>query len=392
MIPQERDTSVVESLEAVGQEGSSAPTARGGCLPDAVTPPSTKRGVTFEGERVPNESGTKQISLDWITLTVVYDERLNLPAGIENTGEIVRPNPKGYNTTYQLSPAGTMSIHTDDPIRMKACFIFNGSALRELENHDITPESLLNHFQRLKGYNVTRCDIALDIKNAGLCAADIHHLNELAKQQDLGSSYNRKRHFHSSDAVVLTDSGSEVTIEACTLELGSRESDRFMRIYDKGAEQNTIEDWKRVEMEIKGKTALVLALEITLYGLEDVARGLFRSFINPPVFWWSWAIEGVWVVFRGAGRKVTNAAKWLHKQVKKTAQKVASSDDPLQRKLGEKFLVEIIEAMTPDRQLLLMAHIEGGFNADQKQRTRDARRLLGSGGQYLPDWYPVENL
>lgn len=40
-----------------------------------------------------------------------------------------------------------------------------------------------------------------------------------------------------------------------TINIGSRKSDKYMRIYDKGMEQKTDMDWKRIELEIKYKTA-----------------------------------------------------------------------------------------------------------------------------------------
>jgi DNA relaxase NicK len=80
-----------------------------------------------------------------------------------------------------------------------------------------------------------------------------------------------------------------------TLYLGSRSSNRFWRIYDKGFEQSKsqldLNSWHRVEVELKQGYAHDAVLQITnkehhCYAL--LIQGLVISdsaWINPPVFW-----------------------------------------------------------------------------------------------------------
>lgn len=66
-----------------------------------------------------------------------------------------------------------------------------------------------------------------------------------------------------------------------TLYMGSRESDVFLRIYEKGLEQDIPIDWIRWELEIKHKKADVVALQLLENkNFGSVAMGILKSYVH----------------------------------------------------------------------------------------------------------------
>jgi len=106
-----------------------------------------------------------------------------------------------------------------------------------------------------QGWHVTRCDIALDIIGSAETVLDID------KQRQ--SSYAGRPRLRT---LVDNPQGS-------TLYIGSRQSEKMLRIYDKGMEAKLGRwDWLRYEMEYKGNTARA--------ALAVVKKGLFGAVIS----------------------------------------------------------------------------------------------------------------
>jgi hypothetical protein len=73
--------------------------------------------------------------------------------------------------------------------------------------------------------------------------------------------------------------------DGCTAYIGSRKSEKFLRIYDKAAEQGIPGGlWTRFEIELKGKAAKAAAAQIWRMGDADrpaFIKGLIRDLFNP---------------------------------------------------------------------------------------------------------------
>jgi len=100
-------------------------------------------------------------------------------------------------------------------------------------------------------WRVTRCDVAIDFHDSGIPVYEYwkDRLEERAEAR------------RGKTELKLTPKGD-------TINIGSRTSDKCMRIYDKGKEQHTQDDWVRFEIEIKGKTA---------HGLKMAYNDLVKS-------------------------------------------------------------------------------------------------------------------
>jgi hypothetical protein len=91
------------------------------------------------------------------------------------------------------------------------------------------------------GDHVTRLDVAVDCLNSGTTCSDIWGL---LRRGDVISLSSNIRHIEG----VLQSQGH-------TIYVGASSSERMVRIYDKGAEQQTGTDWLRFEVQLRGKSA-----------------------------------------------------------------------------------------------------------------------------------------
>lgn len=118
------------------------------------------------------------------------------------------------------------------------------------------------------GGRITRLDLAVDVQDAW----DIRALYELALA---GGATTRAKQFS------MMESATGKTFYA-----GSRTSQKFLRIYDKGGQTGTNRPWTRVELECKGEFASNIAKYIDqngTTGIPAIIRG-FLDFETVPVW------------------------------------------------------------------------------------------------------------
>lgn len=97
---------------------------------------------------------------------------------------------------------------------------------------------------------ITRCDLKIDLIDGGVSP------NQFRKEYEAQYGDDTPRQF----SFVKSRNGD-------TVYLGSRSSERMMRVYDKAAEQGVRADWLRVEMEFK----------------EGEAHRAFETYLNNPL-------------------------------------------------------------------------------------------------------------
>lgn len=109
----------------------------------------------------------------------------------------------------------------------------DGRACEKTKNSITQRVELLNS----KDWKCTRCDVAVDMLDHEMVAADFEEIYRAHKHQ-----YDRTTHFIKS-------------VNGDTFYIGSRVSAYYLRVYDKGMQQMTDEDWTRLEIEVKGYSA-----------------------------------------------------------------------------------------------------------------------------------------
>jgi len=145
---------------------------------------------------------------------------------------------------------------------------FSGLPLKEL--HDTGENTLLIvYWLHEEGFKFTRLDFAIDVRGVKF------DLEELQRCKFKGSVNKLPQ---------LIKNGPNAE-EGSTLYVGSRKSDKFIRIYDKRAQMEIDgEEWFRFELETGGKTATKMASMI--YNMTDLqvgkfTQGVMRAMYNP---------------------------------------------------------------------------------------------------------------
>lgn len=195
--------------------------------------------------------------------------------------------------------------------------VCDGKALAEFDVNGI-----LRHFLEVWKGKVTRADFAIDLIWSGLSVIEF------------AEDYRRE---HGDDA---SRSFSLITSKTGeTAYIGSRTSERMLRFYNKGKQQNVPIDWLRVELEAKGAHAQRL-VETFLYDYVKVVAEI-EAYIRTPD-------TALSVILRllSAGevaervrspRVVPDRLKWFNGQVLQAYFKLCEDDIEQAREVWEKF-------------------------------------------------------
>jgi hypothetical protein len=135
--------------------------------------------------------------------------------------------------------------------------IFGGAALRAIFGRGgVQPAEILSDALELGG-RVTRLDLAKDAKSEAVNMEKIWNTLEAGEFSGTARKHAQMRGLNAGH----------------TIYIGSRTSERFIRLYDKAAELGVMGmDWKRLELELKGQCARAAATAIVN------GQGLSRPF------------------------------------------------------------------------------------------------------------------
>jgi DNA relaxase NicK len=208
----------------------------------------------------------------------------------------------GYKTAYRNGYGALCQWNTERP-EMRVLTQYSGTTLARYQDENIRPTSLLQLHAIKDGSRLTRIDLAFDLHDTGL---------SISEQYESLKRGNAKAATSKANLIVGVTGGT-------TLYIGSRQSDKFLRIYDKAAEQEIPGDWVRVELEIKGDTAQALGKQISMaseYELAAIAKGMLWSMVQfPDEIWQNLCSESSPVGFSISHKKSDNLKSWLADQV-----------------------------------------------------------------------------
>lgn len=157
------------------------------------------------------------------------------------------------------------------------------------------------------GMRYTRIDWAVDLTDAGGRPIDLY--NSWLK----GTLHTPARKV---TIIQQRETGGQVTGE--TVYVGTRQSERLLRVYDKGAERELKIDWIRAEIELKGDRAKQFARTMADKGAISTGLSSIRaSVLSSGVEWFENIFDGKYEVFpvSSLGRAETNFEKWFWKIV-----------------------------------------------------------------------------
>lgn len=210
----------------------------------------------------------------------------------------------GYSILLAHPFGHTIMSHPGRP-DMGVHVSFTGRALRALSDGGITALSMLDWTLR-EGAKITRIDLAIDVFDEVI---DIVALAGKARIKEAPGSA-RKWKFMKGD-----DGG-------CTAYIGSRKSDKFLRIYDKAIESGQKDRaWTRFELEIKGDAAKAVAVQFGMLSDGEHApyiKGIMKAMFNPDDEFYQKLMAAEAVHIAGEKNTEDNTIDWLLNSVAKT--------------------------------------------------------------------------
>jgi hypothetical protein len=212
--------------------------------------------------------------VDWLTMTYRFQGRCDGSAdstviaadvlnvlGVPVDHKWTAGGKEGfYRWTWQIgNPQISISV-AEDLENQGVKVVMSGKVLSRLNASEVIRNALYG------GFRITRCDVAIDLYGFEY------------KARELGEFYNDEHRFMPvrKTQLITSPRGGD------TFYIGSRQSDRMYRIYDKGAEQGNDDlDWLRIEGEFKGDLAVSAALAASGEGFTDVVGDFVRVFDCP---------------------------------------------------------------------------------------------------------------
>lgn len=259
----------------------------------------------------PSELERHEGGIDWLTFTIKNTAApfKNFPYRdwiFEPVKDDIRPR-RGYNRAMQLR-IGRVDWH-EDPAELERLGFgvqFTGDDLARLRENGLSDTWLINLVDRMKG-KPSRLDYAvdvfalsspLDLKRAwenGLCQS-------AARQAVFVQGIKRNKSLSS---------------RADTFYVGSFQSERLMRCYDKAAEQKVDRLWTRIELQLRAKHAQGLIEAMRQHGVHKAGRSALHSFFScDEVEWYARAIDpGTPIEILNPPDDENGTDKWLLEQV-----------------------------------------------------------------------------
>jgi hypothetical protein len=190
------------------------------------------------------------ITLDWLAGTFhgVSENETKFINRYARTNPIQTIKPRNGYSIAEVDSNGVQLLWNPDRTEMGVHCIFPGSALRVLyEQQSILMSSLLREFTEA-GAKISRLDLAKDLTLTPVDLAAVY------KSLEQGANVGTARTF----STILSGDGGQ------TVYVGSRTSEKFIRIYNKAAQEGlTDRHWTRYELETKGMVARALASLLT---------------------------------------------------------------------------------------------------------------------------------
>lgn len=183
------------------------------------------------------------VTIDWISLTFhPKPEDQNAVLSLFSRSGVLDVDKArfGYDRAGRTEEGAilyTSSVNRD----MGVHAVISGSALLSYSANGCTPTQLLERALRVGG-KITRLDLAKDARDETF---DLASLEKQISERDFVGRVQKAASIRSTDG-------------GMTIYVGSRQSNKFLRIYNKGVESKTGEDWIRAEMELKSDTAHIV--------------------------------------------------------------------------------------------------------------------------------------
>lgn len=302
-----------------------------------------------------------KISLDYLSFTIepTADKKRRLVKAFE-LGQI-KPNGyggMGYTESAHVLDGARIFWHPDKPelgihVRLNS---------QSLPLTGLTAIGALNVVSGLGG-KITRLDIAFDDTDGGL---DIDHMYKMLLNGDVQTRFRKV-------ARIIGDRIGENQRVGDTVNVGSRTSEAFIRIYDKRLQMiskdekwDEFDHWVRVELELKGEKAHCFsgllaetALAVTNGTAGELCAGLLLGLLDfkerggqdtnksrwETAEWWFSFLSGAKkkkLSIPIAQKTLSGIKRWVHNQVAPSLAVVLLSSADSEMESGYDFIMNAI--------------------------------------------------
>lgn len=233
--------------------------------------------LTLIGGTHPQSSEhTTSFCVDWISATFKEGSPPpKLPDPICELGDVPLTPRTGYARALELSPAGRVDWHPTRPSQGVG-YEWRGNDMKHLRKAGVS-DHIWPVTLTAEGCQVTRFDFAIDLKFPG------PHPRQMraALKADEAKTPARSVDYYEQDR------GSQ----GATLYLGTRKSDRMLRIYDKAAESGENAPWTRIEIVLRSRYAMPALRQAVTWGLcQTMKAQMLSMLVAPTVTWYTEAI------------------------------------------------------------------------------------------------------
>jgi len=292
-----------------------------------MNPPLTNRGVTDPIDLV---HADPIVSIDWLQYSVPWPDGLHqwpdhgfqetevisavLPPHkkLFMTGEILHPI-RGYNSG-QAASFGRVFWHSGNRAQHIGV-IFTGDDMRAAVNV-LMPNTEMLNWAIAKARKIARLDVAVDIFDH---RADPSDILTMWKAGYVGTPARTV-----TETTSYTNTSDRGIVKAPTIYVGKRDSERMLRVYDKGIQTGHDGNWIRAELQARDDNAMALANMLQRSGIVDGGRAAIRNFCSAPTLgWWNDALNGPAVELAKIPRRETNTEKWVMNVALPAVQKLA---------------------------------------------------------------------
>jgi len=178
-----------------------------------------------------------------------------------------------------------------------------------------TYDEILIAAEKLIDVNFTRIDMACDIHDEHVEIKDIY-----TAMKD-GTARTRIKAFS------MVEGGGTKNNHGITVYIGSRESGRMIRVYDKAAQQKMEGDWTRIEIEVKSPFAEKMIQSSIDSGIAPTMRLAVRQMVRTGVDWFDERMNDSDVAYlEPVGRKATDWEKWIISDILPQIEKAIAQD------------------------------------------------------------------
>ena len=243
--------------------------------------------------------------LDKDALTTLDGQRASMPHLVHVEGDWTRDVPlHGYEDAWVNKEGGNARVMISRPGHAMGVHVqLPGQALAKMH-----PLDILQTVEACKA-SVTRIDIAIDFHG-------VSDPEDCYQAFMLGAAETR-----AANVNLITGTKGK------TCYVGSRSSERYLRVYDKAAQTQTEGDWTRIELECKGRVAKWVAKTVKEKGYNAIPPIIRKFFAAPKIDWYERA-----TTVRDAEigtpepKKMTDTRGWLLGVVAKTLAKETKED------------------------------------------------------------------